>query len=116
LTKTIKHKVLVNLTAVASLEEFSDVPCGTCTLCCRVFTPHLTPTEISSGKYPLGLSNGDDNDPVVTMFRDPETGGCGMFKDGKCSIYEDRPVACRQFDCRKGHGLPKVPNQFEITE
>ena len=26
-----------------------------------------------------------------------------MFVDGKCSIYEDRPLACRQFDCRKGH-------------
>lgn len=37
------------------------------------------------------------------MYKDPVTGGCSQFKDGKCSIYEDRPVACRQFDCRKGH-------------
>jgi Fe-S-cluster containining protein len=39
------------------------------------------------------------------MWKDPETLGCAMFsiKENKCTIYEDRPIACRQFDCRKGH-------------
>ena len=40
--------------------------------------------------------------PIVTMFKN-KTGGCSMFVDGACSIYEDRPQACRQFDCRKKH-------------
>jgi hypothetical protein len=40
--------------------------------------------------------------PIVTMFKN-KNGGCAMFIDNKCSIYDDRPLACRQFDCRKGH-------------
>jgi Fe-S-cluster containining protein len=106
----LKHTIDIKLTAVTSEEPEEKVPCGYCTLCCQVFAPFLTPDEVSSGKYPLSLVNGEYG-PMVTLFRKPE-GGCGMFVDGKCSIYEDRPKACRQFDCRKGHGLPKVPNQL----
>ncbi len=29
-----------------------------------------------------------------------EQGHCPMFVGNKCSIYEDRPLACRQYDCR----------------
>jgi Fe-S-cluster containining protein len=102
LTKIFRHTQDVRLTSIAALEPFADVPCGSCNACCRFLAPHLTPSEISSGKYPLSLINGPEG-PVVTMWKDAETGGCAMFKDNKCSIYEDRPVACRQFDCRKGH-------------
>jgi Fe-S-cluster containining protein len=27
-------------------------------------------------------------------------GVCPMFKSGECSIYEDRPQTCRDYDCR----------------
>ena len=107
---SIPHKLNVTLTAIASLEPVADVPCGSCTLCCELLAPHLTPHEISSGKYPMSFVEGPEG-PVVSLWRKPE-GGCAMFVDGKCSIYEDRPMACRQFDCRKGHGLPKVPSQL----
>ena len=91
----------VNLVTITSGEPIEDVPCGDCTFCCEILSPHLTPDEISSGKYPLSLSDSPEG-PLVTLYRKKE-GGCGMFIDGKCSIYEDRPLACRQFDCRKGH-------------
>jgi hypothetical protein len=29
-----------------------------------------------------------------------ERGHCAMLVDGKCSIYEHRPRACRTYDCR----------------
>jgi Fe-S-cluster containining protein len=92
----------VNLVAVVSDEPESDVPCGECTLCCELLSPHLTPEEISSGKYPVSFGESPDG-PVVLMFKKPGTNGCSMFIDGKCSIYNDRPLACRQYDCRKGH-------------
>lgn len=100
----------INLTSITTDEPIEDVPCGTCTKCCELLAPHLTPDEISSGKYPLSLVNPSTDQlaenpeigPIVTIFK-RNGGGCNMFVDSKCSIYEYRPVACRQFDCRKGH-------------
>lgn len=118
ITVTAQYKIInINLTAITSDEPISDVPCGTCSFCCKL-TPYLTPEEIASGKYPLSLiqptpdniRDNPDVGPIVTIYRKP-SGGCGMFIDGKCSIYEDRPLSCRQFDCRKGHH-PSVPNMF----
>lgn len=104
------QKINVNLTSITNNEPISDVPCGTCTLCCQVLSPHLTPAEVSSGKYPISLTmpsaelltKDPSVGPIVTMFKN-QKGGCSMFVDGRCSIYHDRPIACRQFDCRKGH-------------
>lgn len=108
------------MTAVISDEPISDVPCGSCTLCCTL-TPYLTPEEVASGKYPLSLieptmdniRDNSDVGPIVTIYKNIN-GGCGMFIDSKCSIYEYRPLACRQFDCRKGHH-PTIPNMLEAS-
>jgi Fe-S-cluster containining protein len=91
----------VNLVTISTDEPIEDVPCGECTLCCDLLAPHLSPEEISSGRYPISLINSPDG-PVITMFKN-ERGGCSMLIDKKCSIYENRPFACRQYDCRKGH-------------
>jgi Fe-S-cluster containining protein len=37
--------------------------------------------------------------PVVVLGYD-KYGHCPMLKDGKCSIYEYRPLTCRNYDCR----------------
>lgn len=112
----IYNIININLTSVSSDESIEDVPCGTCTLCCEKLSPHLTPEEVASGLYPLSLiqptpeqlQTNSTIGPIVALYRKKE-GGCGMFVDGKCSIYDTRPLACRQFDCRKGHH-PKIPN------
>lgn len=114
--KAIYKIININLTSVSSDESISDVPCGTCTLCCEKLSPFLTPEEINSGLYPISLIQPSEESirenpevgPTVVMFKN-RLGGCGMFKDGKCSIYEYRPLACRQFDCRKGHH-PTIPD------
>lgn len=108
--------VNVNLTASTTDEPESNVPCGACTKCCEMLSPFLTPEEIESGLYPLSLIQPSAEQlaanpsigPIVTLYRKKE-GGCGMFVNGTCSIYDHRPKACRQFDCRKGHH-PKIPN------
>lgn len=104
------HKRNINITSIVSTEPESFVPCGSCNACCKLLSPHLTPDEVSSGKYPISLIQSTPEmimrdptiGPVVTMFKNKD-GGCSMFIDNKCSIYEDRPRACRIFDCRKGH-------------
>jgi len=127
--KTVKpnYNILpIKLVSITTDEVIEDVPCDGCTKCCETLAPYLTPEEISSGKYPLSFTQPDDAllnfdseaGPVVTIFRKP-SGGCGMFVDGKCSIYDDRPKSCRQFDCRKGHH-PKLiefaKEKFNINE
>lgn len=116
----IQYKIFnVNLSSISTDSPEEVVPCGTCTLCCEKLSPHLTTEEISSGLYPISLINPSpeqlmerpDLGPIVALYRKKE-GGCGMFIDGKCSIYEYRPKACRQFDCRKNHH-PAIPNMLD---
>lgn len=110
----------INLTSVTSDEVIETVPCGSCTYCCSKLSPYLTPQEVASGLYPLSLIQPDPEEvrnspeigPKVVLYRNP-TGGCGMLKNGKCSIYDIRPLSCRQFDCRKSHhpGIPDMTKQ-----
>ncbi len=107
---TTYNFININLTAVINDEPIVDVPCKDCTFCCQRLSPYLTPEEIGSGLYPISLLQPTENEikqqpnigPKVALFRN-YTGGCSMLIDNKCSIYEQRPMACRQFDCRKGH-------------
>jgi Fe-S-cluster containining protein len=109
------HIININLISRENLEPESDVPCGTCHFCCEKLTPFLTPEEISSGLYPISLVNQDEkvieNQVFVSMAKNIKTGGCIMLVDGKCSIYNYRPKACKQFDCRKNHH-PSIPNMI----
>lgn len=108
------HMINVNLTCSVSEAPMEEVPCRGCTKCCETLSPMLTPDEVASGMYPLSLIDPtveerqqiDGIGPVIALYRRLD-GSCSMYVDGKCSIYEQRPRACRQFDCRKGHS-PKL--------
>lgn len=80
-----------------------DVPCGSCTACCTSsYFIHIAPEEeqtLASIPQELlfpapGLPNGN----MVMGF--DEKGHCPMLKDNTCSIYENRPLTCRTYDCR----------------
>lgn len=97
-----------NIKAIAierDLEE-SIVPCGTCSECCIKLTPILTPDEFISGKYMYTLITSPDSSKPPTISIPRNEDGCYYFKNNKCEIYENRPLACRQFDCRKNHYYP----------
>lgn len=80
----------------------SNVPCGDCVRCCKELSPNLTPEEFESGKYIYTLITSPINNlPTIAIPRNED--GCIYLKDNKCVIYNDRPKACRQFDCRSGH-------------
>jgi FkbM family methyltransferase len=78
----------------------SDVPCGSCFDCCSKLTPHLTDEEFKSGKYAYTFMQSPlSEEPVITIPKAVH-GGCMYLVNNKCSIYNDRPISCRQFDCR----------------
>lgn len=100
-----------------------DVPCGTCTACCRSSQfVHIGPDESDvlahvPGElvFPApGLPSGH-----VLMGYD-EQGRCPMLVDDACSIYDHRPRTCRTYDCRvlaaAGVDLADEPDKRAIDD
>jgi uncharacterized protein len=84
-------------------EHGSDVPCGDCTACCTASQfVHVDPDEADTlARIPAALLFPAPGRPggLVLLGYD-ERGHCPMLVDGRCSIYEHRPRACRTYDCR----------------
>lgn len=113
----MKFKIFeIKAVAIERDDEESTVPCGSCADCCIFLSPILTPEEFMSGKYVYTLlTTPDPSLPSIGIPRDEN--GCYYLKEGKCSIYDDRPKACRQFDCRRNHYPPfknLVKEKFNI--
>ena len=80
-----------------------DVPCGTCTACCRSsYFIHVAPDETDTlrhiPKQLLFPAPGRPKGHQVLGF--DERGHCTMLSDAGCSIYDHRPRTCRSYDCR----------------
>lgn len=92
---------------------YSDVPCHSvnCTECCERLSPYLTPEEFASGKYIYSFIDSGGDKPTIAIPRTEQ--GCVYLDHNKrCTIYDIRPKACRQFDCRLNHS-PVITNKFE---
>ena len=81
----------------------ADVPCGSCTACCTSsYFIHIRPDEKETiARIPKELlfpAPGFPKGHKVMGF--DEKGHCPMLKENKCTIYEDRPITCRTYDCR----------------
>ncbi len=84
-------------------EKEAVVPCGDCKACCiSSYFIHIRPEETKTRSrinkkllFPApGLPKGN---MLLGYF---ENGFCPMMIDDRCSIYEDRPLTCRTYDCR----------------
>src|SRR5690349_17026309 len=80
-----------------------DVPCGDCRGCCTssMFV-HIRPGETGTlaviPKRLLVRAPGQPRGQLLLGFG--EDGCCPLLQDRECSIYEQRPRTCRDFDCR----------------
>jgi len=83
-------------------QVFSKVDCLECANCCTSIPPLLTETDIKRIAKSLGMNAGEfktqyvifDDDDDMVMNETP----CPFLGEGnKCSIYEIRPKACRQY-------------------
>ena len=85
-------------------EADADVPCGDCCACCSTsHFVHVGPGEADAlAHIPPGLTFPAPRLPAghVVLGYD-ERGRCPMLgDDGRCKIYEHRPLTCRTYDCR----------------
>lgn len=88
--------------ALAEKRE-ADVPCGPCNACCRTsHYIHVRPEDRRALKrLPRAyLSPAPDLPPGNLVLGFDEAGSCPMLVEGRCTIYAERPRACRTYDCR----------------
>lgn len=81
----------------------SDVPCGDCNACCRAsYFIHVTPQDVDAiAAIPAELLFSAPGAPAgYQLMGFNEQGQCPMLIEGRCSIYANRPSACRTYDCR----------------
>jgi len=81
--------------------------CLQCGVCCQLFVINLNEEEYKSGRYKTVF----EEFGVVDDFAEAELIGanllaqkdpeitCIYLQNGKCSIHQDRPQACRDFFC-----------------
>jgi len=113
-------------------EVFDEIDCLECANCCRSLGPRLTDRDIDRIASALRLKPQD----VVSQYLRIDEDQDYVFKempcpflcaDNYCSIYEDRPKACREYphtDRKKFHQIHSLtirnaetcPAVFEILE
>lgn len=84
-------------------ENGADVPCGECNACCTSsYFVHIRPEETETlariPKRLLFAAPGLPKGHVLLGY--DKNGRCPMLIDDQCSIYEHRPLTCRNYDCR----------------
>jgi len=81
----------------------SEVACGECIGCCSsAYFIHVKPLDTAAlARIPKNILVAAPGLPKGNMLMGyDENGLCPMLADGKCSIYQDRPQTCRDYDCR----------------
>lgn len=107
-------------TTLATLHDDvpADVPCGACNACCRTFHQiHIRPGERRARKrLPREyLSVARGLPPGYLLLGYTEAGACPVLVAGRCTVYEDRPLVCRTYDCRLYAATGVKPDRSEIA-
>lgn len=84
-------------------EAEADVPCGSCTGCCTsAYYVRIRPRDRAAvaGISPAYFvrSEGMPRDEALMGWR--HDGTCPALETGRCTIYAQRPMTCRDYDCR----------------
>ena len=89
----------------------NEVPCGDCFLCCTKGGIKLKPEDYAeSGKPRFIVMPNLLGDSHELGHRE---GMCVYLHEGQCAIHNDKPVVCKEFDCRK---LSVMFSKVQINE
>jgi hypothetical protein len=77
----------------------ADVPCGSCTLCCRTLIVPLAEEEYA--QYDWAWITTRDGQRLGRALKRRPDGSCVYLTDGGCSIHGRAPHVCQRFDCRE---------------
>ena len=77
--------------------DAGPVPCGGCTACCY-YEGIPVDAKRDRRRLPHLLTERDADGELVLQRR--ADGACIHLGERGCTVYEQRPVVCRSFDCR----------------
>ncbi|MEQ8860174.1 MAG: YkgJ family cysteine cluster protein [Pseudomonadales bacterium] len=94
------------------------VPCGSCNACCRsAYFIHIGAGEVETlARIPRALLVPAPGRPEDRVMGFDERGHCPMLVGDACSIYPQRPLTCRRFDCRVFAAAGVDPSEDGKTE
>jgi len=95
--------------------------CSRCGICCRLFLINLTEEEYRSKKYKTQFEEfrltKDFQEAEMcgaNIITQKDDGSCIYQIEGKCSIHDKRPEACRAFFCDSKD--PKLEGMIRIIK
>ncbi len=100
--KKVNHRKLDDAFHSEHEEAFSDIDCLKCANCCKTTSPIFRDVDIRRIARRLRMTEHRfidtylylDNDQDYVLRQSP----CAFLEqDNTCSIYEDRPLACREY-------------------
>jgi Fe-S-cluster containining protein len=86
-----------NIVDIIEFDE-PDIDCSNCqhsSKCCIVFHVPLTPYE--SQFMPLDAKKWERK---IAELAKKDNGECIFLKNGRCLIWNQRPLACREYSCK----------------
>jgi Fe-S-cluster containining protein len=93
----------VDVNRVKEISEQTEVPCQTCTECCRsgqgLFLHPDRGDDVQSYRFQV-LTDAATGNETYLLATTP-AGACVYLGPSGCTIYHRRPLLCRTFDCRK---------------
>jgi Fe-S-cluster containining protein len=83
-------------------EVSGEIECRECGNCCKVFRPTLTPKDISRLARCLKIPEEDFKREYLVGYRSGKEHAfnltpCPFLVDNACTVYSDRPDACRLY-------------------
>ncbi len=116
LFKKLKQKKEKELDEVFhSLHEkvFEEIDCLECANCCKTTSPMLFPKDIERMADAVRMKPSLFSDKYIKIDEDGDfvfkSSPCPFLKeDNYCSIYEDRPKACREYPHTNRKNMPQI--------
>lgn len=103
-----KEEMVLSSTSSFRFACHDNLPCFT--QCCRDVNIYLTPYDVLRLRRALKMGSGEflakytryflakvTHIPVVQLAMDPDTLYCRLVRENGCSVYQDRPWACRMY-------------------
>lgn len=100
--RKLPSKKLDNLFRENHEEVFDEIDCLACANCCKTTSPIFRDIDIERLSKRLKTSTSDFIDAYLHMDNENDyvlkSSPCTFLQeDNKCSVYEDRPLACREY-------------------
>ncbi len=117
--KKVEAKALTNQFHALHEEVFAETNCLACARCCRATGPLLTKTDIDRIASKQGKSRAQFEKEYLRIDEDGDwvmkTLPCPFLdrSDNKCTVYDYRPKACREFPHTDHPNMKKI---LDLTE